>query len=316
LIVFRIVQGAAAALMFPQVVSFIQVSFEQAERSHAFGSYVAISGLASILGQVFGGFLLAGNFFDTGWRSIFLVNVPIGIVAGLSALLLLRESRVSEAHGLDYGGVALLTLALFLLVFPLVEGESVGWPLWLLICPFLSVPCLIAFLAYEQRTTRQGRIPLVSLVIFRQRRFPAGLLTIALASAFFAALLFLLAFYLQTILQFTPLQAGLVIMSASISFFLASFLSSVVDTHLGKHSMSVVAVLVTLGYVLIFLSAQFLVPVWGIPPFLVALFILGLGMGLLSSLLLPKALEDVAPSDAGAASGMYTTASQIAGALI
>lgn len=238
LIIFRIAQGAAAALMFPRVVSFIQVSFEQAERSRAFGSYVALSGLASILGQVFGGFLLAGNFYDTGWRSIFLVNVPIGIVALLAALLLLHESRVAEAHGLDYGGVAVLTLSLFLLVFPLVEGERAGWPLWLLICPSLSVPCLIAFLAYEQRTARQGRIPLVSLVLFRQRRFPAGLVTIVLASAFFAALLFLLAFYLQTIYQLTPLQAGLVIMAASISFFLASFLSSGVDTRLGKHSLS------------------------------------------------------------------------------
>jgi len=90
--------------------------------------------------------------------------VPIGIVALLAALLLLRESRVSEAHGLDYGGVALLTLSLFLLVFPLVEGESAGWPLWLLVSFFLSVPCLIVFLAYEHRTTRRGN-PLRAFII-------------------------------------------------------------------------------------------------------------------------------------------------------
>src|SRR5258708_39732367 len=84
LCIFRIVQGVAAALMFPQVVSFIQVNFEADERARAFSYYVAISGLASILGQVFGGFLLAANLFDTGWRGIFLVNVPVGVVAGLS----------------------------------------------------------------------------------------------------------------------------------------------------------------------------------------------------------------------------------------
>ena len=112
LIIFRIAQGAAAALMFPQVISFIQVSFDPSERPRAFGYYAAISGLASILGQVFGGFLLTANLFNTGWRSIFLVNVPIGIVALFAALLLLRESRMSEAHGLDYGGVTLLTLSL------------------------------------------------------------------------------------------------------------------------------------------------------------------------------------------------------------
>lgn len=315
LIIFRIAQGAAAALMFPQVVSFIQVTFEANERARAFGFYVAISGLASILGQVFGGFLLAANLFDTGWRGIFLVNVPIGIVALLAAWPLLRESRGAEAHRLDYGGAGLLTLTLFVLIFPLVQAESTGWSPWLLICLVLSVPCLIVFLAYEQRATRQGQVPLIQLSLFRQRRFPAGLLTIMVASGLFAALLFLLAFYLQTILRLTPLQAGLVIMSASISFFLASFLGSVVTTRLGKHSLSVVAVLVTVSYLLISLSAQLLVPLWGIVPLLVALFLLGLGMGLLSTLLMPRTLEEVAPHDAGSASGMYTTGTQVAGAL-
>lgn len=315
LVISRIVQGAAAALMFPQVVSFIQVTFEADERTRAFSYYVAISGLASILGQVFGGFLLAANVFGTGWRGIFLVNVPVGVMALLAAWSLLRESRVAEVRRLDYGGVGLLTLTLFLLIFPLVQAESTGWSPLLLICLVLFVPCFIVFLAYEQRTTRQGQVPLVQLSLFRERRFPAGLLTIMVASGLFAALLFLLAFYLQTILHLTPLQAGLVIMSASISFFLASFLGSVATTRLGRHSLSAVAALVTGGYLLIFLSAQWLVSLWGMPPLLAALFLLGLGMGLLSTLLLPRTLEGSAPDDAGAASGVYTTGTQIAGAL-
>jgi len=314
LIIFRIAQGATAALMFPQVISFIQVSFDSSERPRAFGYYAAISGLASILGQVFGGFLLTANLFNTGWRSIFLVNVPIGIVALVAALLLLRESRIAEAHGLDYGGVSLLTLSLFLLVFPLVEGESAGWPRWALICLVLSVPALIAFLVYEQRMTRQGKSPLVSLTLLRQRRFSAGLLTITLSVLLFTAMLFLLTFYLQTILHLTPLQAGLVFMAASVSFILASLLSSAVVSHLGKHSLSVAAALVTLAYVLVFLAAQFLVPRWGMPPLLVALFVLGFGMGFLGTPLLSKTLEGVAHHDAGTASGVYTTIQQIAGA--
>lgn len=315
LIIFRIAQGAAAALMFPQVVAFIQVTFKAEERARAFGSYVAISGLASILGQVFGGFLLAADLFHTGWRSIFLVNVPVGIVALLAAWPLLRESRVADVRGLDYGGVTLLTLSLFLLVFPLVQAESAGWSLLLLICLLLAVPCLVVFLTHEQQTTRQGRVPLVSLALFRERRFPAGLLTMMVASGLFAALLFLLAFYLQTILRFMPLQAGLVMISASISFFLASFLGSAVTTRLGRHSLSALAVLVTVSYLLIYLSAQVLVPLWGIGPLLMALFLLGLGMGLLSTCLMPRTLEEVAPHDAGAAAGVYTTGTQIAGAL-
>jgi EmrB/QacA subfamily drug resistance transporter len=314
LIISRIAQGAMAALMYPQVMSFIQVSFDQSERPRAFGYFAAIAGLASILGQVFGGFLLTANLFNMGWHNIFLVNVPIGIVVFPAALLLLHESKMPEAPRLDYGGVALLTLALFLFVFPLVMGESAGWPWWILTCLLLSVPALIAFLIHEQRMIRQGKTPLVSLVLFRQRRFSAGLLTVMLSGSLFAAVLLLLTFYLQTILHLTPLQAGLVFMAASISFILASLISPIVASRLGKQSLSAAAVLVTLSYALVLLAAQFLVPLWGMPPFLVALFILGFGMGVLSTPLLSKTLEGVVYDDAGVASGIYTTVQQMAGA--
>jgi predicted MFS family arabinose efflux permease len=263
---------------------------------------------------VFGGFLLTANLFNMGWRSIFLVNVPFGIVVLPAALLLLRESKVPGAHRLDYGGISLLTITLFFFVFPLVLGESAGWPWWMLVCLLLSVPALIAFLAYEQRITRQGKTPLVSLMLLRQRRISAGLFTLMLSGSLFAAMLFLLTFYLQTILHLTPLQAGLVFMATSISFILASLISPTVATHLGKRNLSAAAVLATLAYVLVFLSAQFLVPLWGMPPLLVALFALGLSMGLLGTPLLAKTFEEVVYDDAGVASGIYTTVQQMSGA--
>ncbi|GLV55516.1 MFS transporter [Dictyobacter sp. S3.2.2.5] len=314
LIISRILQGASAALMYPQVMSFIQVTFTPAERPRIFGYYAAIAGLASILGQVFGGFLLTANLFDTGWRSIFLVNVPIGLLVFPAALLVLRESKVAEARRLDYGGVGLLTLALFLCVCPLVMGESAGWPWWMLLCLLLSIPALIAFLLYEQKITRQGRTPLVSLLLFRRRRFSSGLVTITLSSGLFTAMLFLLTFYLQTLLHLTPLQAGLVFMVSSISFILASLISPAVSIRLGKRGLPVSAALVTLSYLLLVLAAQFLVPLWGIPPLLVALFASGFGMGLLGTPLLAKTLEDIKHDDAGVASGIYSTVQQTAGA--
>jgi MFS family permease len=178
----------------------------------------------------------------------------------------------------------------------------------------LSVPALIAFLAYEQRMTRQGKTPLVRLTLFQQRQFAAGLLTGTLAGLLFAAMLFLLTFYLQTILHLTPLQAGLVFMTASVSFILASLLSPMVASRLSKRVLSVAAALVTLSYVLIFLAAQWFVSLWGMSPLLVALFVLGFGMGLLSTPLLSKTLEGVVEDDAGVASGIYTTVQQMAGA--
>jgi EmrB/QacA subfamily drug resistance transporter len=315
LVVFRIIQGAAAALMFPQVLSFIQVTFDPTERPRAFGYYSATTGLGSILGQVLGGFLLTANLFHLGWRSIFLVNVPIGVLTFLAAIPLLHESRKPEARTLDSIGVVLLTLTLFLLVFPLVEGGNTGWPSWALLCLLLSIPCLIAFLIYEQRITQQGKTPLVSLALFQQRRFSSGILTVILAYALFASTLFLFTFYLQTILGLTPLQAGLVIMVVSFSYALISGFYQLISPHLGRHNLLVAALLISLGYLLVFVSTQFLVPLWGIPPLLVALFILGAGMGLLMAPLLHKTLEEVAPQDAGTASGVFMTFFQTAGAL-
>jgi len=130
-----------------------------------------------------------------------------------------------------------------------------------------------------------------------------------------ASNLFLFAFYLQTILGLTPLRAGLIIMTVSGAYVLASALHTVITPRLGRWSMLIAALLVSLGYLLIVLATQVLVPSWGIPPLLVALFVLGLGMGTLIAPLLNKTLEGIAPQEAGAASGVYMTAFSTAGAL-
>nr|BBH86908.1 hypothetical protein KTC_16590 [Thermosporothrix sp. COM3] len=197
LIIFRITKGVGAAMMAPQVVSFIQVGFAPAERPTAFGMVSAVSGLASVVGQVLGGFLIAANLFGLGWRIIFLVNVPIGLVALLAGMLLIRESRVeTEQASLDYGGVALLSITLFLFVFPIVIGGEAGWPLWSILCLLLSIPFMLVFLVYEYRRKKQGKLLLVSLSLFRSLRFPSGLITVLLSSSLFSGLLFLLALYL------------------------------------------------------------------------------------------------------------------------
>lgn len=315
LIVYRIAQGSMAALMVPQVISIIQVSFDPQERPLALSAYATVNALASILGQVFGGLLLGLNIFHVGWRSIFLVNVPIGMVSLLAAVPLLHESRSREARNLDYGGVVLLTSSLFLLIFPLVMGQSADWPLWAIFCLLVSVPCMIAFLIYEHQMTRRGKTPLVSLELFRITRFATGIITILLISVLFAPILFLLPFYLQTILHFTPFQAGLVFMAASIAVLIASSTNTVLVQRLGRWSLSVAAALVTIGYLLVFLSVKFLVLLWGVLPLLIALFVLGFGMGLLGTPLLHRTLEGVTHDDVGIASGIYFTALQTASAL-
>lgn len=193
-------------------------------------------------------------------------------------------------------------------------GGSAGWPLWALICLLVSVPCMIAFLLYEHQMTRWGKTPLVSLKLFRISRFTTGIITILLTSVLFAPILFLLSFYLQTILHFTPLQAGLVFMAASVAVIIASSTNTAIVQRLGKRGLSVAAALVTAGYLFVLLSVQFLVPLWGILPLLIALFVLGFGMGLLGTPLLHRTLEGVTHGDVGIASGIYSTALQTASA--
>ncbi|QBD76892.1 MFS transporter [Ktedonosporobacter rubrisoli] len=315
LILFRIAQGGAAALLVPQVIAFIQVSFPASERPLAFSISAAVGGTASVVGQVIGAWLLVANLFNLGWRAIFLINVPIGIGALLASSALLRESRTTSLHRLDYSGAALLMLALTALIFPLVLGARTGWPLWSQISLALCLPFLLTFLLYEQRVTRQGRLPLISLALLRQRRFLAGLLTNLLANILFAGFLFLLAFYLQIVLRLSPLQASYVFLASSLSFISSSSLSPLFSSRLGKWSLSVAAFLVTLGYLFLLLAALWLVGQWGLLPLVVALCILGSGMGSLVIPLQPKVFAGIAHEDVGAASGMYTTATQAAAAL-
>lgn len=216
LIVFRLAQGATAALMAPQVISLIQVSFAPKERPIAVSAYATTLGLASLLGQIMGGALLAANLLNMGWRSIFLVNIPLGLAVLIAAGVMVRESSKPGVHTLDYGGVALLTLALALFIFPLVLGSSAGWPLWTKVSLPLSAPFFLAFLAYERRTTKQEKLPLVTLAFFRLRPFAAGMLTNLLSQLLFSGLLFLFSIYLQTLLRLSPLQSGLAVSVGSI----------------------------------------------------------------------------------------------------
>src|SRR5205807_2145870 len=126
LVAARMLQGAAAALMFPQVLSIIQVTFPPEERGPAFGVYGVVQGAASFSGVVLGGLLVQADLFGLGWRPVFLVNLPMGVLTLAAGWLLIPESRSPAARRLDLGGVALVSAALFLLVCPLVEGREDG----------------------------------------------------------------------------------------------------------------------------------------------------------------------------------------------
>ncbi len=316
LIVFRLVQGCSAALMIPQVIALIQVTFSGPQRVIALGCYGATLGLASIAGQIVGGLLIGSNVFDVGWRSIFFINVPVGVLTLLASIPLVREFAQPGARRLDLIGVGILTVGLFLLAYPLIEGHDLGWPLWIFLALFLSVPVLALFVFYEHRLTRQGGSPLVPLALFRQRNFVLGMLTALVFYSANGALFFTLALYLQFGLGFSPLVAGLTYLPIGLGFFFTSLLvPRVVSLIGGKWVLRSGALVMGIGelwIIMAVLQAGMRIPQ---DQLLLPLLVFGLGGGMIGAPLMNVVLSDIRSQDAGAASGLLTTAVQLSNAI-
>src|SRR5437879_9033354 len=166
----RALQGLGAALIYPQVLSIIQVTFKGSERALALGLFAAISGIGAITGNIVGGLLIQLNLAGLAWRPIFLVNVPVGIfgfLAGfLAGFLVLHPSRAERAPKLDLPGVGLISHFLVSLILPLAEGQQLGWPTWMILLLIASLPLLGVFVLCERRRTDAGADPLVDMDLF------------------------------------------------------------------------------------------------------------------------------------------------------
>ncbi|GHO94263.1 MFS transporter [Reticulibacter mediterranei] len=316
LIVFRLVQGCSAALMIPQVIALIQVTFAGTQRAIALGCYGATLGLASITGQIVGGLLIGSNVFDFGWRSIFFINVPVGVLTLLASIPLVREfSRRSSRH-LDLLGVGILTIGLFLLAYPLIEGHDLGWPLWTFLSLLFSVPVLALFVFYEYSLTRRGGSPLVPLALFRQRNFVLGMLTALVFYSANGALFFTLALYLQFGLGFSPLVAGLTYLPMGLGFFFTSLLvPRVVSLIGGKWVLRSGAMVMGIGELWIITAVLQAGMRISQNQLLLPLLVFGLGGGMIGAPLMNVVLSDIPSQDAGAASGLLTTAVQLSSAI-
>src|SRR5260370_6378061 len=196
--------------MFPQVLGIIQVVFRKAQRTKAIGFYGATIGLATILGPVTGGGLIDLNIAGAGWRSIFYVNVPIGLAAMALGAAAIPESRAAAARRIDLPGAALLGAGLFLLVLPLVIGPDQGSPGWSLACMAVSPVVLAAFASYEPSRTRREAGPLLDTTLFRQRPFTLGLLACLVFFTGIPSFFMILLLTLPEGLGYSAVKAGAV----------------------------------------------------------------------------------------------------------
>ena len=311
----RVLQGASAALLYPQALSILQITFSGRERAVALGIYGSALPVAAVMGQVGGGLLLQANILGLTWRPVFLINVPIGILTLVAAARFLERQRTTASVRLDGAGIALVTVALLLLVVPLVSGRDAGWPWWMLLILAATLPALALFALFEQRLARRGGSPLVRLALFQQRTFTVGNL---IALAFFscnAGMAFVFTVFLQVGLGFSPLQAGLTFVPSAIGTFVAALLGPRLIPKLGRsililgcfaQGFGLLVMLVIVLHSGTTLSGLTLAPVF---------FIMGAGSGLGVAPLVGTITSGVSRQDAGTASGVVSTIIQVSNVL-
>ncbi|MBC8091780.1 MAG: MFS transporter [Pseudonocardia sp.] len=312
----RIMQGAMAGLMVPQVLSIIHVTFPPKEKGTVFAINGTVAGLAAVAAPVIGGLLVAADVFGWGWRAIFLVNVPIGVAGVLLGLRFIPESRAATALKLDLVGVVLSAVGLLLLVLPLTMGRELGWPVWGYGSMLLGVLVLGGFVAYEQRVQRRGGSPLVALDLFRARSFSAGTALTLTFFAFTGMFMLVLYLYLQLGLGWSSLHAGLSVLPFAFGAFVtaAASVMTLVPRY-GRIVLQIGAAVMAAGLV-VFLATNALAgataSTWTLVP---ALFVIGLGFGAATTPIGMFALSDVPKADAGSASGVINTMMQLGLAL-
>ncbi len=311
----RAVQGIGGALMYPQVLAIIQVNFVDADRAKALGIFGSVIGIAAVAGQILGGTILALDLWRLEWRPIFLVNVPLAVATIAAAIYILPKDEHTDAVGLDWGGVALITTALLLLTVPLLEGGELGWPLWMMACFAAAFPMFGAFVWYERRFAARGGRALVRMGLFACQSFAFGVPIAALFMASYAGFLFILALYLQVGLGFTPLQSGMTYTPTAIGFFITSLAAPRLIPLLGRQVLTVGYVVGAFGLAATATTAYAAggrLHGFELAP---SLLIVGLGNGLGLSPLVGTVIAGLAPQESGAGAGIVTTTLQVGNAL-
>jgi EmrB/QacA subfamily drug resistance transporter len=325
LVAARAVQGAGAAMILPATLAMVNVLFRGRDRAIAFGAWGAIIAGMAAAGPLLGGWLTTAH----GWRWIFIVNVPIAAAAAAGAILLLPESRDDRERGFDAAGFTLATVGLVAVVFALIEGGRLGW--WRLdhaldiaflsspegsispvpIALMIGVATLAAFIAVERVRTGTGRPVLFDLGLFRLKSFRTGNVLVGLVGLGEFGIVFVLPLYLQTVLEYSALRTGVVLVALAAGGLLGGSAAAAATNRIGPRRVVTVGmaceVIGILGVILGLEAGPS-----GIAPWLT---LYGIGVGLASAQLTSIVLAEIPETQSGRASGMQSTVRQVGAAL-
>ncbi|MBY4870291.1 MULTISPECIES: MFS transporter [Burkholderia] len=308
----RVLQGLFAAILAPQVLATIRSVFGPQEQVRVMGFYGFVFGLAAVIGQLGGGALISLHPFGLGWRAIFLVNLPIGILALIGSWRFIPESRPPRGQRIDVPGTVLLSLFLLMLVYPLTHGREAGWPLWMVACLVGALPMLGALLTVEARRLAGGRDPLLDVRLLRN---PVVALGLTLAFLFYMLSAFFLSYgiYLQGCLNWSPLASGLAILPLGIGFLASPLLMPRLVDRFGGYRV------LTLGFAMLAAGVATAAALAGDHApgagFYAGITAIGVGQGLVLPSVVRIVLAEVDAARAGVASGMVTAMLQIGAAV-
>ncbi|MDP9220694.1 MAG: DHA2 family efflux MFS transporter permease subunit [Actinomycetota bacterium] len=303
LIAFRAVQGLGAALLMPQTMALVIATFPAQRRGTALGVWGGVAGLATVAGPTVGGLLVTA----ASWRWIFIVNVPIGVLVLVMTFAIIPDTRMEREHRLDIPGVLIATAGLFCLTFALIEGQRYSWGAGILLLFVASAALLVLFLL--QQRGRQDREPLVPFSLFRDRNFAVINAIAALVSVGILGFYLPLTIYLQSVLGFSALKAGLILAPSSILAMVLSPISGrMSDVIGGKYILMTGLTAFGLGATLLTLQTH-VGSSW--PAFLPGILLLGIGFGGIFAPMATEAMRSVPANLAGAASGVNNTVRQV-----
>jgi EmrB/QacA subfamily drug resistance transporter len=311
LIAFRALQGACGALLIPQGFGLMKQVFDDEELGKAMGMFGPATGLPMLAAPILAGALIDANLWGIGWRLVFLINVPIGAVSLPLAIRSLPRGATHAGGKLDFGGVALIGLALVAIIFPLIQGRSDGWPAWSFVLLAVGVILLFVFERYERR---DGGNPLIEPSLLKNRTYLSGVAVILALFGAFGGLLLCVSLYGQLGEGWSPIHAGLTLTPMIVGMTAGMVGSTALIGRLGRHLLHIGVGFIAAGTVAlaVTLTAQHQASTWDLIP---GLFFVGAGLGGSFGQLFQFVLTSVSMDEVGSASGVMEAVQQLSTAL-
>jgi EmrB/QacA subfamily drug resistance transporter len=316
LITARVLQGLSAAVLTPQTFGLIRDIFPPAQMGKAFAAFGPVIGLSTVAGPVVAGLLIKADLFGTDWRALFLINLPIGIFAlTVGARILPTGSTRRRGIRLDGVGTVLMAAVSFLVVFPLVDGRTAGWPAWIFVMLVAAVPVLAVFVAQQHRRVRSGRTPLIEFSLLRKRSYLSGIVFTLVFFGTVVGFSLTVGLFLQIGLGFSAMKASLYLAAVAVGAFLGSGVGAWAATAIGRPILHVGLAITAIGTLVLYVSLRSVDGTVDMLDLTPGLAVFGFGMGMIFVPLFSIIMGEIDDHEVGSASGLLESLQQFGSSL-